>query len=77
MKKIILPVLLLSLFPLTGASQSGEQLRSRISRDSILIGDQIEWTIDFSIAPYKLGAAQQHLGDGLICEALSGGGRCG
>lgn len=51
MKKILLSILLLSLFPLLCPAQDGEPLRSRISRDSILIGDQIEWTFDFSIAP--------------------------
>ena len=51
MKKIVLSVLILSLFPLLCPAQEGEPLRSRISRDSILIGDQIEWTCDFSIAP--------------------------
>jgi len=51
MKKIILSVLILSLFPLLCTAQDSETLRSRLSRDSILIGDQIEWTFDFSIAP--------------------------
>ena len=51
MKKIVLSVLILSLFSLLFPAQEGEPLRSRISRDSILIGDQIEWTFDFSIAP--------------------------
>jgi hypothetical protein len=32
-----------------GAQDHG--LQSRISRDSILIGDQIEWTFDFQLAP--------------------------
>ncbi len=50
MKKISL-LILLSLFPLLCRAQGDEVLQSRISRDSILIGDQIEWTLDFSIAP--------------------------
>lgn len=51
MKKIILSVLILSLLPQAASAQTEEALRSRISRDSILIGDQIEWTLDFSLAP--------------------------
>ena len=35
--------------PAAGAQDRG--LQSRISRDSILIGDQIEWTFDFQLAP--------------------------
>ena len=50
MKKTLLLTLLL-LFPLLCLAQGGETLQSRISRDSILIGDQIEWTFDFSVAP--------------------------
>ena len=44
-------LILLSLFPLLCRAQDDGTLQSRISRDSILIGDQIEWTFDFSIAP--------------------------
>ena len=51
MKRIILSLLILAVLPLSGAAQPGEPLQSRISRDSILIGDQIECTLDFSIAP--------------------------
>ena len=51
MKKYLLPVLLLTLAaPLCRAQDDGA-LRSRISRDSILIGDQVEWTLDFQLAP--------------------------
>jgi len=51
MKKYLLPVLLLALAaPLCRAQDDGA-LRSRISRDSILIGDQVEWTLDFQLAP--------------------------
>lgn len=51
MKKYLLPVLLLALAaPLCRAQDDGT-LRSRISRDSILIGDQVEWTLDFQLAP--------------------------
>ena len=51
MKKYLLPVLLLALAaPLCRAQEDGA-LRSRISRDSILIGDQVEWTLDFQLAP--------------------------
>lgn len=51
MKKYLLPVLLLALAaPLCRAQDDGA-LRSRISRDSILIGDQVEWTLDFLLAP--------------------------
>ena len=50
MKKISL-LILLSLFPLLCRAQGGDTLQSRISRDSILIGDQIEWSLDFSLAP--------------------------
>ena len=51
MKRFILSLLILAVLPLSGAAQPREPLQSRISRDSILIGDQIEWTLDFSIAP--------------------------
>lgn len=51
MKKYLLPVLLFALAaPLCRAQDDGA-LRSRISRDSILIGDQVEWTLDFQLAP--------------------------
>ena len=50
MKKIPL-LILLALFPLLCRAQGGDTLQSRISRDSILIGDQIEWSLDFSLAP--------------------------
>lgn len=51
MKKYLLPVLLLAIAaPLCRAQDDGA-LRSRISRDSILIGDQVEWTLDFQLAP--------------------------
>ena len=50
MKKISL-LILLTLFPLLCRAQGGDTLHSRISRDSILIGDQIEWSLDFSLAP--------------------------
>ena len=51
MKKMILLVLTLALGTFTGRAQDDNMLRSRISRDSILIGDQIEWTLDLSLAP--------------------------
>ena len=51
MKKIILSVLLLSACTLFCGAQENGTLRSRISRDSILIGDQIDWTVDLQLAP--------------------------
>ena len=51
MKKILLFVLALALGSLTSRAQDDGTLRSRLSRDSILIGDQIEWTIDLQLAP--------------------------
>ena len=51
MKKILLFVLALALGSLTCRAQDDGTLRSRLSRDSILIGDQIEWTIDLQLAP--------------------------
>ena len=51
MKKILLFVLALALGSLTCRAQDDGTLRSRLSRDSILIGDQIEWTIDLQRAP--------------------------
>ena len=54
MKKILLTVLLLSLGPLAVRAQDpvrSDELRSRLSRDSILIGDQVEWTLDLKLAP--------------------------
>ena len=44
-------VLLLMLCTLPAGAQTTETLQSRLSRDSILIGDQIEWTIDLKLAP--------------------------
>ena len=51
MKKILLFVLALALGSLTCRAQDDGTLRSRLSRDSILIGDQIEWTIDLQLSP--------------------------
>ena len=54
MKKILLTVLLLALGTLAVRAQDparSDELRSRLSRDSILIGDQIEWTLDLNLAP--------------------------
>lgn len=51
MKKILLFILALALGSLTCRAQDDGTLRSRLSRDSILIGDQIEWTIDLQLAP--------------------------
>ena len=51
MKKILLFVLALALGSLNCRAQDDGTLRSRLSRDSILIGDQIEWTIDLQLAP--------------------------
>ena len=51
MKKILLFVLALALGSLTCRAQDDGTLRSRLSRDSILIGDQIDWTIDLHLAP--------------------------
>ncbi len=51
MKKCYLIVLALALGSLICRAQDDNTLRSRISRDSILIGDQIEWTIDLNLAP--------------------------
>ena len=41
----------MALGSLTCRAQDDGTLRSRLSRDSILIGDQIEWTIDLQLAP--------------------------
>ena len=51
MKKILLFVLALALGSLTCRAQDDGTLRSRLSRDSILIGDQIDWTIELHLAP--------------------------
>ena len=51
MKKTIPLILALALGTLICRAQDDNTLRSRISRDSILIGDQIEWTLDLSLAP--------------------------
>ena len=51
MKKIYLLVWLLTAGTLLCSAQDDSDLRSRLSRDSILIGDQIEWTFDLSVAP--------------------------
>ena len=51
MKKISLMILLLTLRTLLCGAQEDTQLQSRLSRDSILIGDQIEWTLDLQLAP--------------------------
>ena len=51
MKKIIPLALTLLLGALTCVAQDDDALRSRLSRDTILIGDQIEWTLDLNLAP--------------------------
>ena len=51
MKKILLFVLALALGSLTCRAQDDGTLRSRLSRDSILIGDQIDWTVELHLAP--------------------------
>lgn len=54
MKKFLLIVLALALgAPAVRAQDPArdETLRSRLSRDSILIGDQIEWSLDFNLGP--------------------------
>ena len=51
MKKILPLVLLFALRTLPCAAQDDATLQSRLSRDSILIGDQIEWTLDLQLAP--------------------------
>ena len=51
MKKIIPLALTLLFGALTCPAQDDGSLRSRLSRDTILIGDQIEWTLDLSLAP--------------------------
>ena len=51
MKNTTLIVLLLALRTLVCGAQTADTLQSRISRDSILIGDQIEWTLDLQLAP--------------------------
>ncbi len=54
MNKILPIVLSLVLGVLPARAQDtvhDDTLRSRISRDSILIGDQIEWTLDLTLAP--------------------------
>lgn len=50
-KRHLLPLLLLALMAPLSHAQDDAALRSRISRDSILIGDQVEWTLDFQLAP--------------------------
>ena len=49
-KRIIISILALAALGSGFAAQAQETLRSRISRDSILIGDQVEWTIDLKLA---------------------------
>ena len=51
MKKIILLIWLSAVGTLLCSAQEDNGLQSRLSRDSILIGDQIEWTLDSSLAP--------------------------
>ena len=51
MKKYILLVLTLALGTVLCRAQDDAALRSRLSRDSILIGDQIEWMFDLQLAP--------------------------
>ena len=51
MKKYLLLILSLTLGTLLCRAQDDAALRSRLSRDSILIGDQIEWTLDLQLAP--------------------------
>ena len=51
MKKYLLLVLTLALGTAFCRAQDDTALRSRLSRDSILIGDQIEWTLDLQLAP--------------------------
>lgn len=50
-KRLLLPLLLLTLTAPLGRAQDEAALRSRLSRDSILIGDQIEWMLDLQLAP--------------------------
>ena len=51
MKKYFISVLVLLLGASFCRAQDDGARRSRLSRDSILIGDQIEWTIDLQLAP--------------------------
>ena len=51
MKKYFISVLVLLLGVSFCRAQDDGARRSRLSRDSILIGDQIEWTIDLQLAP--------------------------
>ena len=53
MKRTLLTVLFLFGVSLCFAQEAGSDdiLRSRLSRDSILIGDQVEWTLDLTLAP--------------------------
>ena len=51
MKKIILMAMLVSLCAPFCRAQDESPLHSRLSRDSILIGDQVEWTLDLTLAP--------------------------
>ena len=51
MKKYLLLILSLTLGIAFCRAQDESALRSRLSRDSILIGDQIEWTLDLQLAP--------------------------
>lgn len=52
-RKLIITVLLAisAALPLRAGTIVDEELRSRLSRDSILIGDQVEWTFDLKLAP--------------------------
>lgn len=52
-RKLIIIVLLAisAALPLRAETIVDEELRSRLSRDSILIGDQVEWTFDLKLAP--------------------------
>ena len=51
MKKYLLLILWLTFGAVLCRAQDDSALRSRLSRDTILIGDQIEWTLDLQLAP--------------------------
>ena len=50
-KHTVLSALLLTIGLLPCRAQDDGTLRSRLSRDSILIGDQVEWTLDLKLGP--------------------------
>ncbi|MCR5709451.1 MAG: hypothetical protein K6G79_03090 [Bacteroidales bacterium] len=51
MKDFLISLAALLAVLLPASAQEAGELRSRLSRDSILIGDQVEWTFDMQLEP--------------------------